>query len=316
MRISDLAVLYPEMLAQLLQWGIYAAILAVPPALVLWRVERFRSRDASVWLWMVAVSLVVGLVLHGISQLIGSLWGSAPPIIDFVQAVSWSMLALYVLFAQAITHLFRIAQKRHRHALRWAMAAFMAAWMLPSDNLRVVRHAAYHLPSIVAGVEQPLRVQELADERAAQVELAGVGQWARESTDVNAIFISWNERLRVEARRSLFVCRNDVRYYYYLAPWLLEGWIDRVEDQGAWLSPPVDPDAVAASVDHLAAVGVLPGVPAPKTNPYIDVSEWYIVLAPSAVPEELGRLQEVVSDSWAGEHWRVFRVVPQPVNGN
>ncbi|NBB95150.1 MAG: hypothetical protein GVY16_05355 [Planctomycetes bacterium] len=311
LRISDMAVLYPELLGPLLQWGIYAVILAVPPALVLWRVERFRTRDAGVWLWMVAVSLLVGLVLHGVSQALGSLWGSAPPIIDFIQAVSWSMLALYVLFAQAITHLFRIAHKRHRHALRWAMAAFLAAWMLPSDNLRVVRHAAYHLPGLVAGVEQPLRVQELQEERAEQAELAAVGAWARQNTDISALFITWEDRFRVEARRSLLVCRNDVRYYYYLAPWLLADWTRQIEQQAGWLSPPVDTGGLAASIDHLAAYGVLPGMLPPERNPYEPVSEWYVLLAASAVPEQTERLDEVLSDAWPREHWRLFRVVPQ-----
>jgi hypothetical protein len=308
LRISDLAVLYPEMLGPLLQWGIYAGILAIPPALVFWRVERFRSRDAGVWLWMVAISLLVGLVLHGISQFIGTIWGSAPPIIDFVQAINWSMLALYVLFAQAITHLFRIAQKRHRHALRWAMAAFMLAWMLPSDNLRVVRHWAYYLPSAVSDMEQPLRVQELEEERARARELAAVGQWAQDHTNIDALFLTAEERFRVEARRSVFVCRDDVRYYYYLAPWLLEGWTQHVEAQFHWLYAPIMPEQIARDVDHLTSFGVLPGATPPEENPYADVSEVYLLLSVSAVPDDLGRLEEIRSDAWPRKHWRLFRV--------
>ncbi len=308
LRISDLAVLYPEMLGPLLQWGIYAGILAIPPALVFWRVERFRSRDAGVWLWMVAISLLVGLVLHGISQFIGTVWGSAPPIIDFVQAINWSMLALYVLFAQAITHLFRIAQKRHRHALRWAMAAFMVAWMLPSDNLRVLRHWAYYLPSAVSDMEQPLRVQELEEERASARELAAVGQWAQDHADVDALFITAEERFRVEARRSVFVCRDDVRYYYYLAPWLLEGWTHHVEAQFHWLYAPIMPGDIIQSMDRLINVGAIPGAHPPEENPYADVREVYLLLSVSAVPKDIGRLEEVHSDAWAREHWRLFRV--------
>lgn len=310
LRISDLAVLYPEVLGPLLEWGIYAVILAIPPALVFWRVERFRSRDAGVWLWMVAMSLLVGTVLHGISQLIGTIWGAAPPIIDFVQAINWSMLALYVLFAQAVTHVFRIAQKRHRHALRWAMAAFMIAWMLPSDNLRVVRHAAYWLPSTLGAMEPPLRLQELQEERAEAVELAAVGQWARDNADVDALFITGEERFRVEARRSVFVCRDDVRYYYYLAPWLLEGWTRQVQEQFRWLHAPIVPADIAASVDHLANFGVLPGMTPPATNPYANVSQFYILLSASDVPEDTGRLEEILSDAWPREHWRLFRIPP------
>ncbi len=296
LRISGQPLLYPEMLKSLLQWGLYASVLVLPAAIMLWRIERFHARDIDLWIWITAVGLFVALGLHGLSQWLGRVWGSTPPVIDFVQASCWVMPALYVLFAQAMTHLFRIVQRNRRY-LQWACAVLLVAWMLPSDNLRLVRHGIYHLGSaFLEETDKPIRVQELQDRTRKNAELSALADWAREKTDRRAVFITGQETFRMQARRSLFVNREDVRHFYYLAPWELDDWTKQVVLQYQWLSDPLNAKTLTAGVNRLAAEKSYEGVP-----------EWYVLLPRRTGTEDVGSLKEIPSQTW-GQYWRVFRI--------
>ncbi len=296
LRISGQAILYPEMLKAMLQWALYAAVLVLPAAIMLWRIERFHARDIDLWIWITAVGLFVALGLHGVSQWIGRLWGSGPPVIDFVQASCWVMPALYMLFAQALTYLFRIVRRSRRY-LRWACAILLIAWMLPSDNLRFVRHGIYNLTTVFLDeADKPIRVQELQDRARRNAELSALADWARKETDRGAVFITDQEMFRMQGRRSIFVNREDVHYFYYLAPWLLGDWTDQVMRQYHWLSDPLNAKALTAEVNRLAAEKSYEGAP-----------EWYVLLPRRTGTEDVGSLKEIPSEKW-GQYWRVFRI--------
>ncbi len=297
-RLSNLAVLYPEMLKSLLYWLLLVLALLIPAAAVLSRVERFRVRDLSVWVWLAAAVVFVSLVLHGACQLVGILRGQGPPFIDFAQASKLIMLPLYVLFAQALTNLFRLVRS-HRAVLRWICAAFFAAWMLPSDNLRVVRHTAYELATVfMKPGQKPLRVQELRAKRRKEAELAAIADWASAETDINATFLTERVEFRMLSRRAIAASSDDVKYYYYVTPWRLEEWLRRVNRQTAALHPPTgktDPQAIVEFVEEL------------KSEDFKGVTEWYVILRAAEAPEASGTLQPIVADGW-GQRYRLYRL--------
>lgn len=303
-RVGRLAVMYPDMLKSLLYWLLLVLALLIPAAAVLSRVERFRVRDLGVWLWLAVGSFFVSLVLHGASQLAGMLRGQAPPIIDFAQGANLLMLPLYVLFAQALTNLFRLI-RTHRAALRWACAAFMAAWMLPSDNLRVPRHLGYELASIFMEEDQkPLRVQELRAKKLRDAELAAMAQWASSNTPIDAVFLIDNAEFRMLSRRSIAASRDDVKYFYYVTPWQLDNWQQRVVRQNAVLSPPTGKAtdlAIMQFIQELAQDGME------------GASEWYVVLGIRAAPDTPGALQPIYGAQW-GNFYRLYRAqwIPHP----
>lgn len=297
LRNSELAVLYPELLRSLLNWSLYVAALAVPAGVLLWRIERFRTRNLDLWLWMAGMAMFVALGLHGLNQWLGRLGDSAPPMIDFIQASSWVMLPLYVILAQALTHLFRMVQK-HRRYLRYAFGLILIAWMLPSDNLRLVRHKLYGLAtSFLDESHRPMRVQEINEQAAEDAELQALASWAGSQTDRDALFVTGQCEFRMFSRRGILACRDDIRMFYYLAPWLLGEWNDLLLKQYRWLNPPFDPRNLYTHISSLAA-----------TPPYRGVPEWYVLVSAKIPTADVLPLQEIHSDRW-GAYWRVLRVV-------
>jgi len=296
-RLGRLTVLYPDMLKSLLYWLLLVLALLIPAGAVLLRVERFRVRDLGVWVWLGAATFVVALLLHGAVQLFGILRGKAPPIIDFAQASSLVMLPLYVLFTQALTNLFRLLRS-HRAVLRWACAAFMAAWMVPADNLRVPRHVAYDwCTRFMEPDRRPLRVQELQTKRSRDAELAEIAQWARRNTNIGAVFLIDSAKLRMLSRRSIVACRDDVKYFYYVAPWNLDRWRQRMTRQKAVLRPSAgraSDQAIAGFISEL------------KAEDFQHVTDWYVVLRIKDAPKTPGALRMVVSDRW-GRHYRLYK---------
>jgi hypothetical protein len=297
-RVGKWALLYPDMLKSLLYWGLYVLVLLIPAAAVLLRIERFRVRGLTVWVYFAAGALFVSLGLHGISQLVGFLRGQWPPIIDFAQGSNLVMLPLYVLFAQALTNLFRLARS-HRDALRWACAIFFAAWMIPSDNLRVARHMVYDLATAWMEEDQkPLRVQELHAKVNEKSELSAIAHWARRTTDVNAVFLTNDVKFRMMSRRAIAASPHDVKYYYYTTPWELDDWVKRVENQRAvlrGLTEKVDGSAIARFVADL------------KNNGFPTATDWYVILPPSVVPESPSHLEPIEGAGW-GEYYRLYRI--------
>lgn len=294
--ISELAVLYPELLRSLLNWGLYVSALAIPAGVLLWRLERFRVRNLDLWLWMAGMATFVALGLHGLNQWLGHLGDSAPPMIDFIQASCWVLPPLYVIFAQALTHLFRIVQKQRR-LLQHAFGLFLLAWLLPSDNLRPVRHGLYDLATrFLEEADRPIRVQEIHDRRAEQAELDALADWAGSRTRLDALFLTDQSEFRMKARRSVLVCRDDLRLFYYLAPWMLREWTDRLLEQYQWLGPPLDSARLVDAVSRLA-----------RMPAYRAVSEWYAVLPAHAAGNILPPLEEISSPRW-GNWWRLVRI--------
>jgi hypothetical protein len=317
LQVGELAVLYPEMLAGFVRWGLYAAVLAGPSAIVLWRCERFRTRNVGVWMALVFSGLAAGLGLHGLSQFVGQLTGSAPVLIDLVQACCWIMPALYALFALAWMHVFRIVrQPQHRRSLRWMCGAFLVVWMLPSDNLRVVRHALYFAAeAILPESARPERAEELRVQMQKDAEFRALAAWARceKHTSRRAVFLTDQGEFRLLAQRSLFVCREDVRQIYTLAPWLLGDWTSRVRRQYEWLHEPVNVELLQRDVTELARRGELSDADAlpPAHNPYEGVAGWYVLLPAGAVPADVGRLVDKTPPR-AGTYWRLLQIPAGP----
>ncbi len=297
-RVGKLALFYPDMLKSLLYWMLYMLVLLIPAAAVLTRVERFRTRDLGLWVWFAVGVLFVCLGLHGASQLVGFLRGAPPPIIDFSQGSNLIMLPLYLLFAQALTNLFRL-MRDHRRTLRWVCAVFLAAWMIPSDNLRLPRHLGYDAAAALLGEDQkPFRVQELRAKAQRDAELTTIAQWSRANTDVNAVFLTNDVRFRMIARRAIAVSSYDVKYYYYVTPWDLDEWIHRLKQQRAILrgaSGKADGETIARFVEQL------------KANGFEAASEWYVILSASAAPESPGPLEEIQENQW-GDYYRLYRI--------
>jgi hypothetical protein len=291
-------VLYPSILPSMLYWLLLAGMLAVPSGVVLLRVERFRVRDANVWIWFVIVGVTTALGLHGLSQLVGWVLGSPPPIIDLCQASSLVMLPLYVLLAQAITNLFRVIRD-YRHLLRWACAALMALWMVPSDNFRVARYALYDTATMFMAEESKhLSLRTIHAKHHERVELAAIADWARVSRDVKegygTMFIVDRSEFRMMSRRPIVAAKDDVRYVYYLAPGLLKDWTWRYETQKGLLNRP-DARGFQEFVENLVQRGLT------------GVSRWYVILPASAAAAKSEGLKEVFSTQW-GTYLKVYEL--------
>ena len=311
LRAGRLAVLYPEMLKELLDWRLLAGalVLGVPAGAALLGLERYRVSRRALWGWMLAAAGPVAFGLHGASQLIGAVRDAAPPAIDFLHASCLLLLPLYVLLAQELTALFRLARD-HRKLLRWLCAAVAAAWLLPADNFRVARHAAVDL--LVATFPRPPQddsapwryvsglydyAERHRERRQRAEELEAVAAYARGRD--NAVWLTDQSEFRMQARRAIAVGPTDVRYYYYLCPGRLGEWMERFRRQDELLHPPAgpaDPGAIARFVDEQAARSDRP-----------PPAEWYVLLRAASAPQDPAPLESIQGGSW-GRHWRVYRV--------
>jgi len=301
--IANVVVLYPDVLKAMLNWLVLSVVAVVVAVLVLNRTERFRARDTSTWVWFAAGALVVATVFHGLSQLIGKLTGAAPPIIDFIHASRLVMLPVYVLLCQAVTNMFRLA-RRHRGMVRWACAAMAAAWMLPSDNLRIPRYAAMDAATAFMDPDdRPRSVRRHRVRRMRGTELSAIGRWARKHTDKHAVFAVDQSEFRMLARRSIVASRNDARTIYAIAPWHLDELMKRVAGQDRLLYPGQDgrfnPEGLKF-LDDLAA-----------SKEFRGAREWFVILKAKVVVEGVERLESVDppggDESW-GKHFRLYRV--------
>jgi len=301
-RIGEITVLYPDLLKAALHWRMLAAalVLVVPAASVILRIERFRAQDVGLWASLVVASLFVALALHGASQWLGEKLHTAPPVIEFLRASCLLLLPLYVLQAQALTNLFRLL-RGHRHALRWVCAALMAAWMVPSDNCRVARHAVSDLATaFIHEDDKPSYVLRHAEQRARARELQAIAQWAAGRD--RSIYLTDRDEFRMLARRPIFVGPNDARYVYYLTPGRLGEWLDRFKAQQALLHPP------AGRADgELIAQFVAKRIEADQAKTDLASMEWYVILRAEAAGAKPGPLTPVEGKAW-GQHYRLYRV--------
>jgi len=302
-RQGNLAVLYPQMLrtATEVPAVVYLLALWIPAAGVMIRFDRFRVRDLHVWVWMLVAAAVVGFLLHGVSQAAGVLRGAPPPAIDLVHALRFTLLPLYVLLAQGLSHLFRM--RFSRGALRVSLAILLIAWLAPSPNLAVARHwVTDTVAGMMAEEERPESVRKRRLRRQQNAELRAVADWLAEHSDRDARVVCNRASVRLWSQRSLVACPTDLRYFYYLTPDRLAEWGRLVAAQRA-LSPrpgqPLDlPKVRQFARRHGADYVVLPAGPRPKTEPDADRIEGV----------------RVVRDPhrrW-GEHWRLYRIDPAP----
>jgi len=300
LRIGDLAVFYPELLKGMLDWRVLAGVLVLglPAIAVLAKIERYITQNVWLWIGLIVGSVIVAMGLHGLSQKVGDWMGTAPPVIDFVQASNLLMLPLYALLAQAITNLFRLL-RGHRAALRWVLFALLGAWMVPSANLRVARWELADLgASLLSEADKPEYVLRHNEKRNRNRELQAIADWATQRP--GSMYITDRDEFRVLARRPIVAGNNDPRYLYYLAPWRLEQWLSRHQRQDEILHPPAgttNPDAVTGFVEGLIDAE-------PDMNA---VSQWYLLLHSSSAPLEPGALQPVESGQW-GRFYRLYRI--------
>ncbi|MFP4053113.1 MAG: hypothetical protein ACLFV7_04530 [Phycisphaerae bacterium] len=298
--LGQLAVLYPWVFDSLLNWLVVAAIPLVASVAVLLRFERFRVRFSGAWAWFIVAGLFVALGLHGLSQLVGVFRHEAPPVIDFVQASALVMLPLYVLLAQCLTHLFRLV-RRQRIWLRVVCGVLLVAWVLPADNVQVVRHRMYDaLTGHMEESQKPRRVQQIHIQRQQRAERAAMAEWAQNRSHLASVFLFDDAVFRMRSRRSLVAAREDVRYIFYLAPHQLEAWMELESQQQKLLSPPAkmrDLDEIRAWVSHLRQ----------PPSMFADVPEWYVVLTTRVAPESPGGAEEIRDAHW-GRHYRLFRL--------
>jgi len=294
-------VLYPELLGGLLNWLLLAGLLLIPAAAVLIRVERFRIRDIGFWVYFACAGVFVAMGLQGGSQLVGLVRNEPPPVIDFVQALSLVLLPLYVLLAQALTNLFRIV-RQNRHVLRWVCAAILAAWMLPSDNLRVARHALLDTATMYMDeTDKPRSIRRQHQRASRRAELAGIAAWASDerNTPPDGVFITDLASFRLAARRGVVTCPEDRQYIYRYMPARLPEWNQRVNRQARLLHPTqslsTDPEEVFRFVRDLSE------------GDFRTAGGWWLILDARIAPQQPGRLREIPSDLW-GRHYRLYRV--------
>jgi len=303
LRVAGLEALYPEMLKPMLRWLAYAAVVGAPSALLLFRSDRFRVTNGRLWGCLIVASLLLAIVLHGATQVMAMLVRRSPPIIALLQASALAMLPLYVLAAQALTALFRLVQV-NRWLLRWGCAVALVAWMLPSDNVQPLRHAAYEwATSFMEEQDKPLRVQELHAQAEARRELRGLAAWARGGPR-GAVFITDRVEFRMLARRSIVITRDDVGYYYYLAPGRLTKWIERLKRQARLLQKP-------GTIREFAGFRSLLS----KRSTWAGAADWFVVLPADPALPEAGGLEVPPHGRW-GAHYRVYRVPAPPPEGS
>ncbi len=302
-RQGNLAVLYPEMLrtATEVPAVIYLLALWIPAMGLMIRFDRFRVRDLHVWVWMLVAAAGVGLLLHGVSQAAGVLRGAAPPVIDLVHALRFTLLPLYVLLAESLSHLFRM--RFSRGVLRVSLTVLLAVWLVPSPNLAVARHwVADTVADMTAKAEQFEGVQKRRLRRQRNAELRAVAEWLAEHSARDARIVCNRASLRLWSQRSLVACPTDLRYFYYITPDRLAEWGRLVAAQRG-LSPrrgqPLDLLKVRQFARrHEAGYVVLPAGRGPETETDADRIEGLRIIRD---PQQ----------RW-GKFWRLYRIEPAP----
>lgn len=297
----DPDLLYPRVLTKLLNWHVLVmlTVLGIPSILVLVRVERFRVRHQSVWVWLMILAIVVGFGFHGLSQAVGKVLDRPPPILEFFSALKLVMVPLFVLAAQALTNVFRLAP-RQRALLQSVGLVAIVAWLAPSENLRVARYSIWETgTSFLEEARKPTSVLRHRRRAARHKEREAVAAWARTRSKGDAVFLTDDIVFRMASRRSILVSDKDMWYYYYLAPTQLPRWNQRVQGQAALLNWPAgraDPDMIAKTIEALSDQG-----------DFETVSEWYVLLEHESHLDSAGGLTPIESEGW-GTYYRLFRV--------
>ncbi len=299
LRLGNLEVLFPELLQSALGWLPFLAVLAIPSLMVLTRIERFRVRNLWVWATFLVSGIAISLGAHWVSLWLGNMGEhNRPAFIGFAQAGSFIMLPLYVLFAQGLTNLFRLV-RRQRHALRWCCAVLMIAWIIPSNNVRFIRHQIYRLVTLPISEQfKPRNVRRHNLLRAERAELAAMAKWARESSDADATFLWDKSQFRLESERAIVSTYSDVLYVYYLRPGELGQWVETIKQLRRITRPAgkIDPGQVRQFVDDLA-----------KRPEFAASENWYLICRTASAPAQIDQLEQITSDEW-GTLFQLFKI--------
>ncbi len=272
----------------------YMLALSVPAAGAILLPGRLAVKNSRLWLGMFIAAAAVGLGLHALSQLLGVLMDRTPPVSEFIHALRFLMLPFYVLLADAIVQIARLGISRR--PLRVALAAGLALWLVPSDNLALVRQWAEHsAASIISVGDHSESVRHRLTEPMRGGEVQAIGRYLQKRTPLNTVVVCDDSQLRLWSRRALVVCDSDVKYLYYLAPRRLDDWAKLLAQQQQVLSPKAGDAIDVAALDafahrHEASYVVLP---ASQPVPAIAAKHWVI-------PED---------GSW-GSYWRLYCVNP------
>ena len=300
-RQGGLRAMFPVLAGDLIDWTIACSPLIVISIAVLIRLDRLKTRNLGFWLVMFIASLGVTILGHGLMQLSAVLTGRGPLLIEFARATPLAMLPLYAFTAQTLANLFRLS--RRGHTLRWGCVALTAIWMLPSENLRVVRHWGYEVGTqFMADQDKPIRLRKRLRRVQRRRELQNIARWAEKNTGHDDIFITDNTEFRMLSRRSI-IAGDSVRWVFYLAPDFLPEWIQRTGELRQMLRSSggkADAEAIYhfASDPDNATIG--PGA-----------GNWYAIIDSDADPKS-DRFEIISADSW-GEHWLLVRIIrPEP----
>ena len=324
LKLGRIDVLYPSVVTEFLRWLPMAAVLAIPAAIILFRAGRYRIRQQAVWFWLLGGALAVALGAQGLSQLVGRLRGTPPPVIEFFGALRLAMLPLYVFFAQAAVHLYR-QTRQHPLLIRAGLVVFAVVYLGSSFNTRALRHMVRDRVAALAeadGDGEPARPGTngdrpsdgppagVPDEGDRHEELAALAAWLGRdgNTPRDALVITEEEGVRAYGRRSVLCCPGDVRYLYHLAPGRLEDWAECLRRQRALLKPPESIRADPANIGEFAD-GLAPPA-GDGTGPV------YVLLPTEKAPSAPGRLVEVrAPEGLWGRRWRLYRLLgPEPAD--
>ncbi|MDP6634070.1 MAG: hypothetical protein QGG42_04185 [Phycisphaerae bacterium] len=294
---GGLRALFPELAGDIVDWTLSSSILIAISVAVLFRLDRFEARNLKFWLVMFLASLGVTIVAQGLMQLSAALTGRGPMVIDFARAVPLAMLPLYAFSSQTLSNLFRLS--RRGHTLRWGCTALIAIWMLPSENLRVVRHWGYETgTSFMSEQDKPLRLRKRLRRLQRRAELQNIAHWARENTDIDDIFIADDTEFRMLSRRSM-IAGDDVRWVFYLAPGDLPEWIIRTGELRKMLRS-------SGGKADAEAIYLFASDPLHATT-WRSAKNWYAIINSDADPES-DRFETIVGEGW-GNHWRLVRII-------
>lgn len=322
LKVTGQDLLYDDLLKGLLEGDllIRLLLLSVVAVSVLSRWERFRLRDGGFWLAFLVATGAVAFGLSGLSQAAGKAWGQIP-VIDFPRASNLLLLPLYVLLAQGLTNLFRLWYT-HRRILRWACLLLMAAWMLPSDNFRMLHTRVYELAAnFVPEANRPRAMRRIHDRQQRQAELNAIASWARGGLagpaapalpataaasqaatqtsqyppppGAHCIFVTDQPELRLLARRPIVASSDDARYVFYMTPQKLHPWVDTYRRQQRLLDGNVEPVEVQAFFRSLPAGS--------------DQTRYYVVADADVPMDRCKYLQPLPSPLW-GKQLRLYVV--------
>jgi len=296
MRAFDMSyyeVTYPELLMPLWQWGLYPLTLAAVSLVVLWRLDKFRSQFIDMWVWMSISSLIVMLGFHALATAAAYLTRQPLPFYVFLQASCWLMLPLYVLFARALTQVFRILEKKYRHLLRWVMAGVIVGWMLPSDALRPARYGLYRLAAMTPIGQNSLKINDIMERKAKRQELVNIARWQNKNCVNSFVYID-DPKYRLNSGQAILTCREDFIYYYLLLPSQLQQWMDNLHETRKILARPLNIQELTN--DAIKRVSVIP-----------QISQVYIITSDKEIADNPQNLQEIKSDNW-GKYWKIYRI--------